>query len=227
MPIDEKPSEMIPPHKREYNWYTLAGTALIAVSAFLFLLIFFPVIREELRYMLAQGSRLAPPKVESASEVAATGASERVLVPVDVEFGIVIPKIGANAKVVPDVDWEDSRVYQRALTQGVAHAAGTGKPGETGNVFIFAHSGANFYEASRYNAVFYLLNKLEPGDEIDIFYKKEKHTYTVKRRSTVPATEVRFLAQEGREGTLTLMTCWPAGTTLSRLIVEATEVIRS
>src|SRR3989339_451702 len=60
--------------------------------------------------------------------------------PVDQEFGIVVPKIGANSKVIANVDPYNSKVYQRALTQGVAHAAGTVLPGEIGNSFLFSHS---------------------------------------------------------------------------------------
>lgn len=145
------------------------------------------------------------------------------LVPVDEDFGIVIPKIEANAKIVPNVDAENPAVYQRALTQGVAQAAGSSYPDEEGNIFIFAHSGQDLLQANRYNAVFYLLDKMEEGDEIDIFYQKQKYLYHVTGRYIVAPEEVSYMDDVPGKNTLTLMTCWPGGTTWKRLIVRAEQ----
>jgi sortase A len=164
-------------------------------------------------------------------EEAAAGNAEvtafpekKAIYPVDERSGIVIPKIGANASVIPDVDWQDSSVYQQALTKGVAHAKGTSHPGEPGNVFIFAHSGVDFYEASRYNAVFYLLGKLVAGDEIYLFQDGKKLVYRVSDTRTVAPEQVEYLSGDATKKTLTLMTCWPAGTTYKRLVVLADQV---
>lgn len=201
------------------DWIHKAGAALVVVSVLVLLFTFFPVIKEEAKYQFL-------PKYNNALVVTKEEAGEKsdVIYPVDEEFGIVIPKISANAPVVPDVDWQDSQVYQRALTRGVAHAAGTAYPGEMGNVFIFSHSGVDFYEANRYNALFYLLNKLTAGDEIYVFYKKQKFVYKVAEQKIVSPEDVEYLTGNSAKKTLTLMTCWPAGTTLRRLIVIAEQV---
>lgn len=183
--------------------FILAGVALILTGLAVFYLTFSPVIKEEVRYTLT------PPK------------TDKTLVPLDPSFDIIIPKIGANAKVVPNVDPYNEPVYQRALTQGVAHAKGTSLPYQNGNVFIFAHSAGNFYEANRFNAVFYLLTKLEKGDEIDVYYQNTKYRYEVTDKKLVDPAEVSYLTGSKTDKTLTLMTCWPAGTTLKRLIVLA------
>ena len=149
------------------------------------------------------------------------GTSQVELQPVDTDFGIVIPKIGANAKVIAKVDPYNSLVYQRALTQGVAHAKTSSLPGQPGNVFIFSHSSVNFYEASRYNSIFYLLNKLEPGDEIRVYYQGQPIIYRVSETKIVSSSAVNYLQAGTRESGLTLMTCWPAGTTYKRLLVIA------
>ncbi len=148
----------------------------------------------------------------------------QVLLPVSEDFGIVIPKIGANARIIPDVDWEDGAVYQRALTEGVAHARGTAKPGERGNVFLFSHSGVDFLEANRYNALFYLIDKLNPGDDIVVFFEGQKFEYRVVEKKKVAPEELEYLKGSEDQKTLTLMTCWPAGTTLQRLLVIAQQV---
>ena len=210
--------------------FGLAGLALVAGSVCILWLTFEPMLREEWRYFTTT-EKLVTAAVELRSEQTAINetdrqpmAAEKTIRPVDEEFGIVIPKIGANAKIVANVDWKDSAVYQRALTQGVAHAAGTAYPGQPGNIFVFAHSGIDFYEAVRYNAVFYLLNKLEPGDEITLIYQQRKFLYRVTEQKTVAPEAIGYLMGDPAKETLTLMTCWPAGTTLRRLVVVAERV---
>src|SRR3989344_2594538 len=47
-----------------------------------------------------------------------SGDKIEFLQPVSTEFGIVIPKIGANAPILPNVNAADSKVYLPALKQG-------------------------------------------------------------------------------------------------------------
>lgn len=183
----------------------MVGVISVVLSIIIFVGTLYPVMQVELNYQLtrAQGEL----------------SVKRPIKPLDKDFGIVIPKISANAKVIPNVNPYNSTVYQVALTQGVAHALGTGFPGYTGNVFLFSHSSVNFYEANRYNSVFYLLYKLEKGDEIDIYYGGEKFKYSVTEKKIVDATDVKYLGNFGSGQTITLMTCWPPGTTFKRLLV--------
>jgi sortase A len=107
------------------------------------------------------------------------------------------------------------------LKKGVAHARGSVFPGEEGNTYIFAHSTDAFYNVGVYNAVFYLLGKLKPGDEIDVFYKGKLYIYKVYEVKVVEASELKYLGKQKEKSTLTLQTCYPPGTTLKRLIVLA------
>ena len=172
----------------------------------LFSLTFFPVIKQEIIYRVNFTTTVAQKKIS----------------PVSTEFGIVIPKIKANARIISNIDPFNEEEYQRALTKGVAQAQGSALPGQTGNTFIFAHSAGNWYFANQYNAVFYLLYKLTKGDVIEIYYKNTLYTYKVRELRTVEANEVGYLTSK-TDGwkTLTLMTCWPPGTTLKRLLVIA------
>lgn len=182
-----------------------AGCLLIIASILLFISIFWPVVSVEIKYNLNK------PKTNIAQ-----------ISPVDKNFGIVIPKIGANAKIIADVDPFNSNIYQIALTKGVAQAKDTMKPNETGNMFLFSHSSANLLEANRYNSVFYLLSKLEKNDEIYIFYKNVKYKYLVTGKKIVDPKDISYLNKKTNEKTLTLMTCWPAGTNFERLLIFAT-----
>ena len=208
---------------RTKDWRLLLGGSLIAIALLILIATFFPLIVQEIAYY-SQGNNL--PKVESgAQEISQVeeGSSAEVLVPKDEDFGIVIPKIRANSRIHADIDWQNEPLYQKALQTGVAQAEGTSTPNMVGNMFLFSHSGVDFYEAVRYNAEFYLLGKLEVGDEIDIFYKGQKYLYTVRESKTVNPDEVDYITKKGDKKTLTLMTCWPAGTTYKRLIVIADQ----
>ncbi len=194
----------------------------MGVSVLVLGLTFFPVLREEAKYQFLPSQEHKT--VISRMDERAQTIPSQVLLPVSEDFGIVIPKIGANARIIPDVDWEDGAVYQRALTEGVAHARGTAKPGERGNVFLFSHSGVDFLEANRYNALFYLIDKLNPGDDIVVFFEGQKFEYRVIEKKKVAPEELEYLKGSEDQKTLTLMTCWPAGTTLQRLLVIAQQV---
>ncbi len=151
-------------------------------------------------------------------------AKEQILIPKDTEFGILIPKIGANAKVYANVDSSNQNNFLPILKHGVAHALGTVFPGMSGNIYLFAHSTDNFWNVGRYNAIFYLLKNLTPGDEIVIFYQNKRFDYRVVETRVVEASDVSYItkSQEGQQETLILQTCWPPGTTWKRLLVIAT-----
>lgn len=158
------------------------------------------------------GSLLAPSE----------GGNVVTITPVDTEFSIVIPKINANAKILPNVDAANYDEYMAALRKGVAHAAGTVFPGMNGNVYLFAHSTDYFWNVGRYNAVFYLLKELEVGDEVNIFFGGRRFIYTITEKKITNPEDVGDLVNSiGGEPRLTLQTCWPPGTAIKRLIVTA------
>lgn len=149
------------------------------------------------------------------------GNKVEAISPVSSQFGIVIPKIGANAPVYPNVDASDANVYLPVLEKGVAHALGTVFPGVSGNVYLYAHSTDSFWNVGRYNAIFYLIKELENGDEIDVFYRGVRYIYRVVNKIVVDPTDVKWLTDPVSYDQLTLQTCWPPGTTLKRLLVFA------
>jgi len=136
------------------------------------------------------------------------------------DFSIAVPKIVAYSNVIQDVSPFDSNEYQAALKEGVAHASGTGFPGENKRMFIFAHSTNSILNFDRYNAIFYELRKLTPGDSIYIYYKGERFTYKVFDSKSVSARDVSWLTPT-EEPVVILQTCDPPGTTWKRLLVFA------
>ena len=213
------------------------GNFLILSSLFMIAKTFYLPIREELRYFFEQkiGKKYIIAKEENKSaEVSSQKGllaktinfkNTEILIPVDTNFSIVIPKIAANAKIIPNIDPTDEKIYLDALKKGVAHAEGTAFPGEGGHIFLFAHSTDYFWNVGFYNAVFYLLGKLEKDDEVNIFYKGQRYVYKVVDKKIVDPSEVEYLTRKTNHEFLTLQTCWPPGTTFKRLLVFAVRKV--
>jgi len=204
------------------------GNFLILSSLLMIIRTFYVPVREEIRYDLDQLNNKKYVSIKSITKGALIKQFQsqqvEVLIPEDPNFSIIIPKVAANAKITPNIDPADSDVYLAALKKGVAHALGTAFPGEGGHIFLFAHSTDYFWNVSTYNAVFYLLYKLDKGDEIDLFYKGQRYVYKVIKKSIVEPSQVQYLTSKSNRELLTLQTCWPPGTTLQRLLVFATRV---
>lgn len=213
------------------------GNFLVLSSVFGMFLTFGPAVKNEIvyrydrfkgvEYVVATITPTPEPLGERGffRDVLASQPEVRVLTPVDTDFGVIIPKIAANSRVVANVDPGSYQDYMEALRIGVAHAWGTALPGEGGNIYMFAHSTDNFWNVGRYNAVFYLLKELELDDEIDIFYQGRRYIYKVTNRQIVDPSDISFLTESTPSEQITLQTCWPPGTTFKRLIVIAKPII--
>lgn len=154
------------------------------------------------------------------------GAKQQVLIAPDTQFSILIPKIGATARVFPNVDPLDEKDFLPKLQTGVAHAKGSVFPGMEGNVYLFAHSTDNFWDVGRYNAVFYLLKDLIPGDDVAVYFENTRYNYKVERTVIKDPSDVDLLIHSQIPGQrqLILQTCWPPGTTWKRLFVIAKPI---
>lgn len=146
-----------------------------------------------------------------------------ILSPESQEFGLVIPRIGVNTKVVTGVNAADKSEYLSALSQGVAHAAGSSLPSENGLIYLFGHSTDYLWNVPELNAVFYQLKDLESGDLISIIYQGERFDYKVSDNLIVEADDLSILSPV-KEEKLVLQTCWPPGTTWKRLLIVAQPV---
>lgn len=197
----------------------IIANLLILTGIIILVSIYWPVAQIEIAYL---SDRIG--SVRYVTEDVPYNTFVKVLKPVNTDFSIIIPKIAAVAPIVANVDSQNKDQYLRALRRGIAQAKGTAFPGETGNVYLFAHSTDAFYNVGKYNAVFYLIGKLSKGDEIFVYYKDRKFKYIVNRVKVVNPDEINYLAGSTDKNTLTLQTCYPPGTTFKRLIVIADEV---
>jgi len=181
------------------------GLMLVGSSLLIILFTYLPVLKHEAEYQIRQ--------------IAQTPTTQEIT-PVSREFGIVIPKLSINSSVIKNVDPANSKIYQTALTQGVAHAQGSSLPGEKGNIFIFAHSSVNFLEALKYNSIFYLLPKLDINDPVMLYYRGNQFKYLVTEKKIINPDNMNLVTDKS-SNTLVLMTCYPPGTNLKRYIIIA------
>lgn len=175
-------------------------------------------------YLASQGSSLRSYQPRTAVPVAfnhlvtESGAS---INPVDTQFGIVIPKIGVNAKILASINPTKPEEYNKAMAEGIAHASTSFLPDEDGTMYLFSHSTNYDWFVKDLNAVFYLLKNLELKDKIVIFYKDKQYIYTITDKRVVSPMAVSYLVPQKGTKKLILQTCWPPGSTTERLLIFA------
>lgn len=167
------------------------------------------------------GASVAPEEEAPGGGFGTISANAELIKPVSTDFGLVIEKINANAKIVPNIDPGIEKEYTTALREGIAQAKGSTNPGEDGNMFLFSHSTDAPWNITRYNAIFYLLRELVPGDRVIVFYQGRRFDYIVFDKTSAPPSDISFLTNRYDRPVLTLQTCDPPGTVLNRLIVRA------
>ncbi len=198
----------------------LVLVGFIAFLAWLFLVVL-PVVFVEAKYQFktffsslgfSSPSALFRPNFENFTIVGNASKNK--------DYGIIIPKLGLDERVVFNVDPNDTQQYTAALKKGIAHASSTSYPDSNGLGYYFAHSSSPGLQV-QYNAVFYLLNKLEAGDEIYIWHEEKRYRYLVESKQINQPSDVSFLYENYDGEMIVLQTCWPPGTTKERLLVFA------
>ncbi|PIT89207.1 MAG: hypothetical protein COU27_01540 [Candidatus Levybacteria bacterium CG10_big_fil_rev_8_21_14_0_10_36_7] len=165
-------------------------------------------------------SRDEQEKSESLLSKVLENNTEKILIPPSTDFSIVIPKIGASEKITANVDPANKKEYLKVLQESIAHAKGSAFPGLNGTTYLFAHSADNFWNVGRYNAVFYLIGKLENDDDIYVFSQGKRYNYKVYDKKIVDPSDVEYISSNiGGGDRLILQTCWPPGTTWKRELV--------
>lgn len=190
-----------------------------------------PNMQMELSYYLPQlvdrvntiWVKPAPPLPKSAPKVFTPllDNNGNEIIPSDMNFSIIVPKIGINAAIVPAVNPTNPKEYDEALQKGVAHASTSFFPNENGAVYLFSHSTNYEWFIKDLNAVFYLMKNLEAGDLVILIYKGTRYTYSITEKRIVSPKEVSYMAPIEGKKMLILQTCWPPGSTTERQLVFA------
>ena len=117
-----------------------------------------------------------------------------------------VPRLRISVMVLQGVE-------DRTLVAGAGHVPGTPSPGGDGNVVIAAHR----------DTFFRTLERVVPGDRIQIDTATWRHAYIVESTEVVDPNETRVMESRGRRE-LTLITCYPfycVGPAPRRFVVHA------
>lgn len=205
--------------------FSIAGNLLIISGVGILIFTYIPIIFTDVSYRINYDRRVSDVPVNIEDIIIENNSSDIQNIipydPINKDFAILIPKIEVNAPVVKNVSTINETEYMNALAKGVAHAIGTPLPGQTGNIFMFAHSSLNFWQLGPYATVFNLLNKLEKNDIIVLYYEGNVYEYAVIDNYVVPGWNTEPFEAEYDYSVLTLITCDPPGTTINRRVVRA------
>jgi len=193
------------------------GYFFLALSLAGIILFLLPIARAEFQYRLYSYRK----QILGEENYQVRSKFSLILSPYDDRFELIIPKLGIKTQVFTDVDPANEAEYEEILKDNVAHAAGSNLPGEGGLVYIFGHSTNSVFDLEHYNPVFYLLDKLNLGDELGIIHQGKVYIYQVAEKKVVEADELDDITSGNSKEKLILQTCWPPGTTLKRLLVIA------
>ena len=123
---------------------------------------------------------------------------------------IDVPRLGVSVAVAEGTD-------NPTLRHAAGHIAGTGVPGEVGNIGIAAHR----------DTFFRPLRNIQRDDIITLTTLRGEYRYRVVSTKVVDPSDVAVLNPDGTE-ILTLVTCYPfyfVGSAPNRFIVRATRVL--
>lgn len=146
-----------------------------------------------------------------------------------------------NRLIVPDLDinvplidipsmWEEdfeNGNFDEELMNWVVKYPTTATPGSQGNSLIFWHSSSEWWKHNEYWFIFRNLPRLQPGQKIQVIWDGQLTTYEMIERKVVNPKDVWNYYHEfvrDWEYYLTLMGCYPIGSSSQRMMVVAKKV---
>ena len=138
---------------------------------------------------------------------------------------VFIPKIQVWAPLVfsPTDRLDD---MAKALKKGVLHYPHSVLPGEKGKVIILGHSAPPGWPKVNHYSVFSKLDELKKGDKTFVYFKNKEYRYSVTDKFFVkPGTKIESLRLTNSGNMLFLLSCWPPGKPLQRVVIGAKQTI--
>ena len=156
---------------------------------------------------------------------AETSAEDRLISSLDQKnYYLYIPKIEVLAPVIP-FDNTSEKNISAVLEKGVGLYTGYQMPGEDGRAVILGHSSKEtwYHRDGQYAYNFALLDKLQNGDKIYVIFGGKKLTYKVFSNDILTPEKTNEILSQAPKGDseIALITCWPIGFDLKRVIIQA------
>ncbi len=128
---------------------------------------------------------------------------------------------------IPSIGIMDAEVALRDedLIKHLVQYPQTALPGQIGSPVIFGHSTLpQLFDPKNYKTIFSNLPKVKEGSDIFVKYDGVEYTYRINKIHEVKPNALWVLRQDYSSKTIKVITCVPPGTTLRRLVVEATLI---
>ncbi len=175
------------------------------------------------RLIFAPIAAYVSPGESPAGEITAVDPTV-TLTKVSAENKLIIPKLNVDVPLNFGVDLSG---VMEAMNHGVVHYRINGAsayPGEIGNFVVMGHSAGDIYSSNQYKFIFSGLERLEEGDIVYVHYNSVRYTYKMVGRDIIWPTEVSKLIINTDKPVMTLVTCWPLGTSRQRLLISAEQI---
>jgi len=138
------------------------------------------------------------------------------------ENSLEIPKIGVTAPLI--IIENSNNNFDKELDRGVVLFPESVLPGEIGRTIILGHSAPSNWPKVNYEGVFSNIADLEEKDEIVLYFNHQKYTYSVNQKIFLEKGEEIPNNTETSGNTLLLISCWPPGKNIQRVIIESTLI---
>ncbi len=133
---------------------------------------------------------------------------------------IVIPAIGITAPLISPPDNTNAAELKALLDDGAIIYPDSVSFGKDGQTIVLGHSAPPNWPEIKHDTIFSRIAELNFNDKIIAVYNDRTYTYSVKH-SEIVAKGADIPKMENTNNELVLVTCWPPGRDLKRIIVQA------
>jgi len=200
-------------NKRKLNYIILFS--VIGLIIILFFYFYWPIVNE--RYV-------SPPAVLNVPNTNTVAVEPEVKIsPYENLKQVIIPKLGQEAALIlPEKDFSKDKndFVESNLDNGVVMYPNGIEDLKKENLALFGHS-SSIHPTAEYALVFVNLDRLEIDDEIILIDKNDEQIkYKVNQEPKIIESDDSYIVDKNQgEGIVTLVTCWPPGTTSKRIYV--------
>jgi LPXTG-site transpeptidase (sortase) family protein len=132
---------------------------------------------------------------------------------------VVIPKIGVSAPIITP-QTNDAVLLKKLLDSGAVIYPDSAMIGAAGQTILLGHSAPANWPKIKHDTIFSDIIDLVAGDKVIAIYNDRTYNYTVLQSQIIErGGDIPAIAQSS--SSLVLVTCWPPGRNLKRLVVEA------
>jgi len=168
----------------------------------------------------SMGAYFHPNHSQTQNQIQAQAIEQIKTAYTDKQNTLEIPKIAISAPIIFSRS-SDIASLTKDLNMGVVYYPGSVNPGEKGEIVILGHSAPVGWPKVKYDWVFSDLEDLSIGDFIFVDANNKQYKYVVKSKDIIQRGQEANSSGLGVSNTLILISCWPPGKDLQRIVVRA------